>query len=438
MNLKYVWNHHRWFVILSACYAVSRLFYLDTDFHFLEPDEVIYYDLARQFGEVAWPWYEGKIYLEQFPLFPMLSSVLNWITSWWGTLIGVRLLSVIGAGIAGWGLYYYADTRNNRSLGLTAAAIYWLFPLSIFYSRSGTYDMFFIGLVVASWAIFVTPSTQSTFSRFGQWLKAIIAKPNHSWDANRLVLFSALLFVAAILTKTLAIVFLLSFVILADSNFGRYKELFLNWFAIVASLILFVVGLYWVGFGDEFWLQLSDLPARHMVAWWNIRLHTAVLWEYLRKIDWYLSWPGVVSLLLGLGYLGYQKTQFFSRLLDWWVENFCQWLAWIQRKKIPKSTVTLPALGHQLIEVGSLLLPALIGLYLFDFSPRYALLDTASLRLNCCLWISFVRQTGIYSDSFTYDPIWISILAINHAYLDSRSVGRCDRAQVQQQVPSNL
>jgi len=313
------------FVILG--FFLSRLYRIGNGLNLLEPDESDYQFVADGFSS-GWPILRGELYLEQFPLFTFLAYLVRPLKIF-GPYLPVRFWAAGGALMVGIGLYYWVKERVSWEAGIWSLILFWLLPLSLFYSRSGTLDMLMMGFAFLSFYFF----------------------EKEKRIAKRLGIIAGIFFGLAVLTKTAALVFSLYFLLTGYFNKERRKRFI--WFFIGSGLLLFFsYGPFWLYFRESMG-QTHNLVERHFLPLFNPTVHLAVVWIYLSKLAFFLSWPIILLTILG---------GFFIN----------------SRKKTTKGVV----FG---------LLPWLFFIFLFDYSPRYLLLLTPSVAILSGIAISRLR-----------------------------------------------
>jgi hypothetical protein len=314
---------HRYFIIVSLIYFISRLVKLNTDFNVLEPDEIDYWHVSRGFVHGWWPTLRGALYVENFPLFPYFAFLLSKLIPSEAYLVPLRLLSVFGSYLVGSSMYLFFKNKKYSQLSLVAPTIFWLIPLSLYYSRTGTQEMLFLGLAYLGIILFINSSKKNKF-------KSVL---------------SALFLALAVLTKTNALVFLLTPALITFLKPKKYlKPLIRFGISLLLFLSLALIPFY-LRFGQEFISQSKSLPTKHLLPLINLRVHLATQYIYLQKLPYLLSLAFLTILILGI----------------------------FQLMKSRNKT------KHIITELICLIIPGLLFIYLFDYSPRYLLILLPSL-----------------------------------------------------------
>ncbi len=127
------------FLLLSLVYFLSRCLFFDTDSHFLTASERYYLKEMHDFlNGVKGVW--------QVSVFSTLASIVEKLMNGVGTFSSLRILSVIGGFIAGLSLYILGRKWWKSSVALVSTSIFWLVPLTFYYSRLGSGEMLVLGL----------------------------------------------------------------------------------------------------------------------------------------------------------------------------------------------------------------------------------------------------------------------------------------------------
>jgi len=308
-------------------FFLSRFYRIGSGLNLLEPDESDYQFVADGFSS-GWPILRGELYLEQFPLFSFLAYLVRPLKIF-GPYLPVRFWAAGGALMAGIGLYYWVKERVSWEAGIWSLILFWLLPLSLFYSRSGTLDMLMMGFAFLSFYFF----------------------EKEKGETKQLGIIAGIFFGLAILTKTAALAFGLYF--LLTGYFSKERRKRLIWFFIGSGLFLFFsYGPYWLYFRESIG-QTHNLIERHLLPLFNYRVHLAVVWIYLSKLAFFLSWPVILLIVLG----------------GFFVSG---------RKEVVRGVIFS-------------LLPWLFFIFLFDYSPRYLLLLTPLVAILSGIGISRLR-----------------------------------------------
>jgi 4-amino-4-deoxy-L-arabinose transferase-like glycosyltransferase len=365
-NLNKILSPYYLPLFICLLFFLSRFYSLDTDFHFLEPDEADYQLVAEGFLKPGWPQLRGKPYVENFPLFPFLTAQLIKVFNPAGKFVAIRTLSIIGNFLVGVGLYFYWRSKNNPKAGLISAVVFWLLPLSVFYSRTGTQEMFFMGLSFLGLILFMRLNSE----------KKIFP------------ILSAVLVALSVLTKTNAVVFLLTPLILLILSPNKYIRRTITFYKISISISVILFSTFFLFFGKEFINQSKYLPSSHLLPLTNLKVHLATLSIYINNLSYYLSSLVLILLLIGLFKLIFEYFSLrshFILLLKTYLHSIKLLIKSHKNLENIKQTIlniSLPNQGSQItIEITALLIPPLIFLLLFNFSPRYFVLILPSLTL---------------------------------------------------------
>jgi 4-amino-4-deoxy-L-arabinose transferase-like glycosyltransferase len=345
------------YIILSIVCIYFRIPFLDSDFHILEPDEGLFYGLMKQWQDGRWPLYYGRPFVETFPLFTFLASKLDPLVKNLGIFASLRLLSVFGALVLGISLFYYWTVQKNTKSAWIAPLTLWFIPLFYFYSLSGTMDVLYISLASSS-------------------VLLLVISLDHKRDLSHL---SALLFSLAVLIKFSAWIFVPSFVclwLLTAGNVKVWKK-----FTITLVGILGIVFIpYLMMYGTEMIRQSIQYPSRHLLPL-NISIHLYTWQKYLQNSPWWLSWP--FALVTGIGILSMVRKKPDRALLGVaghnggqairYIKNVLINITALKRKCAAVHLKHIETISHTLVSL-LLLVPGLLFISLFDFSPRYYLL----------------------------------------------------------------
>lgn len=318
---------HTFLLILLAIFLITRLLFLNSGLNLLEPDESDYQFVADGFSK-GWPTLRGELYIEQFPLFHFLAYLLNFLKSF-GPYAPVRLLSIIGAFLVGISLYLWAREKLSEKIGLWTMVVFWLIPLSSFYSRNGTLDMLMLGFLSMSFYFFEKKSSR-------QRISGILA---------------GIFFSLAFLTKNTALIFLIYYCL--SSFFNKQKVKRFLWFLVsTTTSVLLAYGPYWYFFKNTT-TTTKEMVSKHFLPLANIKVHLATLWIYITKAGFYISWPVVLLSILGI----------FGLLKNFKKTSGAFWS----------------------------LIPWLIFVFLFDHSPRYFLFLTPAIALLASFALSKIK-----------------------------------------------
>ncbi|NMC36079.1 hypothetical protein GYA49_03455 [Candidatus Beckwithbacteria bacterium] len=343
-------KRHTGFIIFSLLFFLSHLLYLDTDFHVLEPDEGLFYSFVQQVKMGHWPVFDGHLFLETFPLFIFLSAWLDKLTHVWGIFVAQRLLAIIGTYLLCLGMYIFGLAHKHKDFGLVAAYLVWLMPLSFFYSQTGTMDMLYLGLASLSIALLILNLQKS--------------KTHH-------LLLAGILLALAILIKFTTCIFLLSPLVIWIL-YGKKIIKKLAYYYLGAGIVVgFILIPYWYIFKNNFVAQALNYPGQHFLNLFNFRVHLATLYIYIQKSTFLFS--PFLALLSLLGML----TLLFLVI------------------KLAKKQNTNSWQDQYMSHILIFFVPAFIFLYLFNFSPRYALLLVPALGLLGSYFLTslFSRKT---------------------------------------------
>jgi len=330
--LAFLKNHWK-FILLSAGYFVSRLIFLDTDFHILEPDEGIYYGQVNIFSQQI---------NYTFPLSSIVASWLYSLTNTWGALVHLRLLSVLGGFLVGVGLYSIGKSIKNQTIAIFSPLLFWLLPLSFFYTRSGTSNMFSLGWAVLSLGVFIASNKGS--------------------EVKNGVL-SGILFVISILAKLSSTIFLFGFLslyLLDKENFKKVLSIFVKTVVILLSMSLVIL---YVTYGRILFSSVGVF----LHPTYNPELSLS---ESLFKFGWYLSPPVLLLLFIGIAMWFCDTSKRKQSLTLEKGQRIFERLKQVVGVRKP----ALPS-------IVSLLIPSVISLLLFNPSPEYFLILTPLVAL---------------------------------------------------------
>jgi len=317
--------------LLLALFFLSRFLFIDSGLNLLEPDESDYQFVSDGFAK-GWPILRGELYFEQFPLFHFLAYLLSFLKIL-GPYVPVRFLSIVGTLLVGISLYLWAKEKLSSKAALWTAAIFWLIPLSLFYSRSGTLDMLMLGFLSVSFYFFEKRNSQEK-----------------KWG-----ILAGIFFTLGSLTKNTALVFLIYYSLSLLFNRNQVKKFF--WFAFSATAsILLSYGPYWYFFKNtDTTSTAANMFSRHLLPLTNIKVHLATFWIYIAKAGFYISWPIIFLFIFGV---------------------------FVSLKKINKTSgIFLKAV------------PWLVFIFLFDHSARYFLLLAPAVSLFAGFALSQIKPS---------------------------------------------
>ena len=241
-------------------------------------------------------------------------------------------------------------------MGIFTALLYWLLPLSFFYSRIGLPDMLILGLCSLSFVFFLQSRKQKIYAYVSGILFSLMLLINTS--ALILLLFPAMVFLVwpglfgkplRIMTKTMLV------------TTGLPSVIFWVWYIRTLS-------------NQHEFLLLSNFPK---LFDYSIKNH-----DYLKNFVSYLSFPVGLGFILGLGYL--MKVVFHERKHLYSHSLFKNPLALVDKDNLKTWRLKLKSLINLRLsqkldlsyeafsaEVSILLLiPAVLYNLLFGFSPR--------------------------------------------------------------------
>lgn len=271
-------------IVLLVLSLITRLIYFGSGLNVIEPDEQDYQEIAGS-AVKGWPLYwQGSPYFEKFPLFIYLGYFLGKaIPSLfvWGPYVNLRLISVA----AFFGLTWLFFKYLNKKFAAETAFITCLFllfnPLLLFYSRQGTYELFylFFGFVF--------------FYFFDRWEK-------HLRLAKALIL-SGLLALAVLAKHINILLYILPGYYLLKNLFGQDKAKFRRLLLVIfVSLTLIFLTLLPVYLYSKALItqQFLGVPQQFFIT--HFRTFLSIFAGNLKLAPYWLSWPVAIGGIAGI------------------------------------------------------------------------------------------------------------------------------------------
>ncbi|MDZ7586650.1 MAG: glycosyltransferase family 39 protein [Patescibacteria group bacterium] len=270
--------------VLIVLSLITRLIYLGSGLNVIEPDEQDYQEIAGS-AVNGWPLYwQGSPYFEKFPLFIYLSYFLGkTIPSLfvWGPYVNLRLISVA----AFIGLIWLFFKYLNKKIDATTAFITCLFllfnPLMLFYSRQGTYELFYLFFGFAF------------FYFFDQWEKLLSLK--------KTIILSGLLALAVLAKHINFLLYILPGFYLIKNLFSQDKARPRRFLLIILSsstlifLALLPVYLYSEALITQ---QFLGVPQQFFIT--HPRTFLSILAGNIKLAPFWLSWSLAIGGFIGI------------------------------------------------------------------------------------------------------------------------------------------
>lgn len=105
-----------------------------------EPDEWSYLEIARNFAYGVLPTASGTPSFYSPPLFMFISFLATFLFP--SKFIALRIISLTASAILGWFLFSYLKSKFDFRTALLGMLVYFILPISIFYSRIGLIESF--------------------------------------------------------------------------------------------------------------------------------------------------------------------------------------------------------------------------------------------------------------------------------------------------------
>ena len=274
-------------LILLTVLLVTRLPFLGSGLSVIEPDEEDYRQIAQSAAN-GWPlFWEGKPFFYKFPLFIYLGYFIGKLFPFifaLGPYLNLRLIAVISFIGLTYLFYKYIGKKLDRTTALWSTLFLILTPITLFYSRQGTFETFYLF--------------------FGFWFFKKFSEEKDRLDNNKVLILGGLLGLA-ILTKHINIL-LISFpmfylikglIILKRKRFKKILP-----FTVIIVLALSLVGFtllpVYIYSKPLITEQFIGSPRQFFIG--HSRAFLGTFWEYMKISPYWLSWPIFLGSIAGV------------------------------------------------------------------------------------------------------------------------------------------
>lgn len=351
-------------LLLVSLFLFSRLPRLDSGLNVLEPDEEDYREITATV-EQGWPLYwQGKPYFEKYPFYIYTSYLVGKLIKPMGDLgpyVHLRLVSIsasLGLAVL---FYLYLKSKRDEMTATVTTLFLLLHPLVLFYSRQGTYELFFLFfgfLFVYAWQQFREKLT-----------------------GKRLVLLGFLLFAAIIAKHINVLLLVIPALHFVDGLRRRNRQQMIS-----AVVIVGIGGLFLFGSLLPVYLYSKELvfgqfiggPSSFFIS--SPKGALANVWEYLKRASYWESWPiffgTLIALPVSLRKFSQNKTELALFCVGWLYLAVFYVVPRSYIFFVPYSLLLLGELIHLLLKrpVGKIAIVVMIVLTLF--SSEQAFLST--------------------------------------------------------------
>ena len=108
-----------------------------------EPDEIVHADIVKSLINTRTPTYAGSGFYFDLPAYFATAAVFSNLF-FRSPLVSLRAVSFLATLLTSLIVYYFLSKKENRRVALVGALLYFLIPLSVFYSRVGVIEPFLV------------------------------------------------------------------------------------------------------------------------------------------------------------------------------------------------------------------------------------------------------------------------------------------------------
>ena len=327
-----------------------------------EPDEVVHADVVTSLINTRMPAYGGSGFYFDLPAYFTVAATFSQIIIH-NPLVSLRAVSFLATLLTSLIVYYYLLKKEDRRVALVGALLYFLIPLSIFYSRVGVIEPFLVLGMTGSLCFF----------DLGRDKKNI-------WYSVLSGLFLGLSFLTKYtilpIFAVMALYLIFDFV-RSNRYFLRDKYLHISLYSfvpLVLGLLIFLPVLIYFYKQDPWTVKWQTYQILGLFGGVKQELRPGRILEF----PWWFSWPIVALAVVGIG------------------KSFAEYKKYL-----------------------SLILGTLVMLFVvlsrLPFYPRYALVLVPFLCMLSALGLSFVTSSRLRAFLFLF-LIVMNILPLSEAF----------------------